>query len=40
VTGQYLYHQSPQQVPDRAHSTDEQDALFDYCTELTGQALD
>jgi len=40
VTGQYLYQQSPQEVPGLVRRADEQDALFRYCAELTGQELD
>jgi NAD(P)-dependent dehydrogenase (short-subunit alcohol dehydrogenase family) len=40
MTGQYLYHQSPQPVPGPVRQAAEQDALFSYCAELTGVELD
>jgi NAD(P)-dependent dehydrogenase (short-subunit alcohol dehydrogenase family) len=39
VTGQYFYHQRSEPVPDLVRSADDQDALFDYCAELTGRRL-
>jgi NAD(P)-dependent dehydrogenase (short-subunit alcohol dehydrogenase family) len=39
VTGQYLFHQSPQPAPDLVHRAHEQEALFEYCAKLTGQEL-
>jgi NAD(P)-dependent dehydrogenase (short-subunit alcohol dehydrogenase family) len=40
VTGQHFYHQRPRRAPSSASSVDLQEALFDYCAELTGTALD
>jgi NAD(P)-dependent dehydrogenase (short-subunit alcohol dehydrogenase family) len=40
VTGQYFHHQRAAPVPARARQVAEQDALFDYCAELSGQSLD
>ena len=39
VTGQLFYHQRPIAVPPAARSTAHQDALLDYCAELTGVRL-
>jgi NAD(P)-dependent dehydrogenase (short-subunit alcohol dehydrogenase family) len=39
VTGQHFYHQHPRKAPSAASSVDRQEALFDYCAELTGTAL-
>jgi len=39
VTGQHFYHQRPRGVPDDVHAPKLQDALLDYCAELTGVAI-
>jgi NAD(P)-dependent dehydrogenase (short-subunit alcohol dehydrogenase family) len=39
VSGQYLYHRQPQSVPAAVRDVSAQEALFDYCAELTGQQL-
>jgi NAD(P)-dependent dehydrogenase (short-subunit alcohol dehydrogenase family) len=39
VTGQHFFHQRARDAPAIAHSTDAQDALFDYCAGLTGTPL-
>jgi NAD(P)-dependent dehydrogenase (short-subunit alcohol dehydrogenase family) len=39
VSGQYLYHRQPQSVPAAVRDVTAQEALFDYCAELTGQQL-
>ena len=36
VTGRHFYHQREQSAPDSTHATKAQDALLDYCAELTG----
>jgi NAD(P)-dependent dehydrogenase (short-subunit alcohol dehydrogenase family) len=36
VTGQHFFHQQTRATPPVAHSTEAQDALFDYCAGLTG----
>jgi NAD(P)-dependent dehydrogenase (short-subunit alcohol dehydrogenase family) len=40
VTGKHFYHQRTRAAPSSAGSVDRQEALFDYCAELTGIALD
>jgi NAD(P)-dependent dehydrogenase (short-subunit alcohol dehydrogenase family) len=39
VTGQYFFHQVPEPAPHSTRQTDQQEALFSYCAELTGQKL-
>jgi NAD(P)-dependent dehydrogenase (short-subunit alcohol dehydrogenase family) len=39
VTGEYLFHQHRQPVPELARRPACQDALFEYCAELSGQSL-
>ncbi|HST85527.1 MAG TPA: SDR family NAD(P)-dependent oxidoreductase [Kineosporiaceae bacterium] len=39
VTGQYFFHQRSSPVPELARRPGDQDALFEYCAELTGQPL-
>ena len=39
VTGQYFYHQRSEPVPALVRAPADQDSLFDYCAELTGQLL-
>jgi hypothetical protein len=40
VTGQYFHHQRTEPVPASTRRAADQDALFHYCAELSGQALD
>jgi NAD(P)-dependent dehydrogenase (short-subunit alcohol dehydrogenase family) len=40
VTGRYFYHQRVEPVPDAVRQAADQDALFEYCAELSGQSLD
>jgi NAD(P)-dependent dehydrogenase (short-subunit alcohol dehydrogenase family) len=40
ITGQYLYHRQRQDVPASVDDPRLQEALFAYCTEITGQRLD
>jgi NAD(P)-dependent dehydrogenase (short-subunit alcohol dehydrogenase family) len=40
VTGQYFFHKRSWPVPDVARRPADQDALFRYCAELTGESLD
>ena len=39
VTGRHFYHQKQHPVPAQAHETTVQDALLDYCAELTGTSI-
>ncbi|MFF6986015.1 SDR family NAD(P)-dependent oxidoreductase [Streptomyces sp. NPDC010273] len=39
VTGRHFYHQEQRPVPAEARDTKAQDALLDYCAELTGTPL-
>jgi hypothetical protein len=39
VTGQHFYHQRPRATHPDAWSTEYQDALLDYCADLTGTPL-
>jgi NAD(P)-dependent dehydrogenase (short-subunit alcohol dehydrogenase family) len=39
VTGQHFFHQRTRGTPSIAHSSDAQDALFEYCAGLTGTPL-
>ena len=39
VTGRHFRHQRERPAPAAAHSTAAQDALLDYCAELTGTAI-
>jgi NAD(P)-dependent dehydrogenase (short-subunit alcohol dehydrogenase family) len=39
VTGRHFYHQAERPVPTEAHEVAVQDALFDYCAELTGTSI-
>jgi NAD(P)-dependent dehydrogenase (short-subunit alcohol dehydrogenase family) len=39
VTATFFYHRSPIDPPAQAHDTARQDALLDYCAELTGATL-
>ena len=39
VTGRHLYHQQERPVPPEAHEAAVQDALLDYCAELTGTSI-
>jgi NAD(P)-dependent dehydrogenase (short-subunit alcohol dehydrogenase family) len=39
VTGRHFYHQAERSVPAVAHETTVQDALLDYCAELTGTSI-
>jgi NAD(P)-dependent dehydrogenase (short-subunit alcohol dehydrogenase family) len=39
VTAHHFYHQHPRGTPPEAHSPEHQDALLDYCAELTGTPL-
>jgi NAD(P)-dependent dehydrogenase (short-subunit alcohol dehydrogenase family) len=39
VTGQHFFHQRTRDTAAIAHSAEAQDALFDYCAELTGTPL-
>ncbi|WP_405958202.1 hypothetical protein [Streptomyces phaeochromogenes] len=39
VTGWHFYHQKERAVPAEAHEATVQDALFDYCAELTGTSI-
>jgi NAD(P)-dependent dehydrogenase (short-subunit alcohol dehydrogenase family) len=39
VTGRYFFHRQTYDVPASVRRTAEQEALFDYCAELTGQPL-
>ena len=39
VTGQYFFHRRAGDVPATVRSTADQDALFDYCAELSGAEL-
>jgi NAD(P)-dependent dehydrogenase (short-subunit alcohol dehydrogenase family) len=39
VTGQHFFHQHARDTPAVAQSAEVQDALFDYCAELTGTSL-
>jgi NAD(P)-dependent dehydrogenase (short-subunit alcohol dehydrogenase family) len=39
VSGQYFFHQRPRRTHPDAHSAQRQDALLDYCAELSGVAL-
>jgi NAD(P)-dependent dehydrogenase (short-subunit alcohol dehydrogenase family) len=39
VTGEYFYHLAPREPAAAATEPDRQDALLDYCAELTGIAL-
>jgi NAD(P)-dependent dehydrogenase (short-subunit alcohol dehydrogenase family) len=39
VTGQYLYHRRPHDVPPAVRDPEAQEALFAYCAELTGQQV-
>ena len=39
VSGRYFYHQQPQRVHPDAHREELQDALLDYCAQLSGLAL-
>jgi len=39
VTGQHFYHQRPHPAPAVARSVARQDALLDYCADLTGTPL-
>jgi NAD(P)-dependent dehydrogenase (short-subunit alcohol dehydrogenase family) len=40
ITGRYLYHRQRQDVPASVEDPRLQEALFAYCTEITGQRLD
>ena len=39
VTGRHFYHRKERFVPAEAHLTTVQDALLDYCAELTGTSI-
>ncbi|MEV0485403.1 SDR family NAD(P)-dependent oxidoreductase [Streptomyces sp. NPDC050508] len=39
VTGRHFYHQEQRSVPAEAHEATVQDALLDYCAELTGASI-
>jgi hypothetical protein len=39
VTGRYFFHQQPRRTHPDARSAERQDALLDYCAELTGIGL-
>jgi NAD(P)-dependent dehydrogenase (short-subunit alcohol dehydrogenase family) len=39
VTGRHFYHQEEHSVPAEAHEATVQDALLDYCAELTGTSI-
>jgi NAD(P)-dependent dehydrogenase (short-subunit alcohol dehydrogenase family) len=39
VTGRHFYHQRERFISDEAHAVKVQDALLDYCAELTGTPL-
>ncbi|MEV2233908.1 SDR family NAD(P)-dependent oxidoreductase [Streptomyces phaeochromogenes] len=39
VTGWHFYHQEERSVPAEAHEATVQDALLDYCAELTGTSI-
>jgi NAD(P)-dependent dehydrogenase (short-subunit alcohol dehydrogenase family) len=39
VTGRHFYYQAERPVPAEAHEVAVQDALFDYCAELTGTSI-
>jgi NAD(P)-dependent dehydrogenase (short-subunit alcohol dehydrogenase family) len=39
VTGRHFYHQKERFVPAEAHEATVQDALLDYCAELTGTSI-
>jgi NAD(P)-dependent dehydrogenase (short-subunit alcohol dehydrogenase family) len=39
VTGRHFYHQHERPAPAEAHAAKAQDALFDYCAQLTGTSL-
>jgi len=39
VSGQYFFHQRSEPVPPVTRDPDQQEALFSYCTDLTGQRL-
>lgn len=39
VTGQHFFHRQTRGTPAVAHSAEAQDALFDYCAELTGTPM-
>jgi NAD(P)-dependent dehydrogenase (short-subunit alcohol dehydrogenase family) len=39
VTGRHFYHQQERFVPAEAHDLKVQDALLDYCAELTGASI-
>ena len=39
VTGQYLFHRQPGDVPAPVRDAQAQEALFAYCAELSGQPL-
>ena len=39
VTGWHFYHQQERSVPAEAHEATVQDALLDYCAELTGVSI-
>ena len=39
VTGRHFYHQKERSVPTVAHDATVQDALLDYCAELTGTSI-
>jgi NAD(P)-dependent dehydrogenase (short-subunit alcohol dehydrogenase family) len=39
VTGRHFYHRQERFVPAEAHDLKVQDALFDYCAELTGTSI-
>ena len=39
VTGRHFYHQKERSVPAEAHEAKVQDALLDYCAELTGVSI-
>ncbi len=39
VTGQHFYHQQERSMPPEAHEATVQDALLDYCADLTGAPI-
>jgi NAD(P)-dependent dehydrogenase (short-subunit alcohol dehydrogenase family) len=39
VTGRHFYHQEQRSVPAEAYEAKVQDALLDYCAELTGASI-
>ena len=39
VTSRHLYHQQERSVPSEVHEAAVQDALLDYCAELTGTSI-